>query len=150
MVDVTVVRPKDGEPRLLVERTPFNLAQYEKLRPGKPALGSIIFKRSLQHLRWYRALIGTIAEAKGLHPDQLHADLKFKAGLVQRILLNQAGQPFIQLRSVAFHGEDAMDETEFTDFRIIAVNIIFRDYLDASDKKHVWKRVEELCGPCPW
>lgn len=149
MVELTVIKPKEGEPRLIVD-TAFDLAQLDKIRAGKPALASVTFKRSLPHLRWYRGLLAVVAEARGMHPDELHADLKFKAGFVKRILLSATGRPFVELHSVAFKGEDAIDEIKFTEFRIIAVNIIFRDYLDPSDKPEVWRRVEDIVGPCPW
>lgn len=153
MVDITVIRPEDdgGQPKLLVAPTGLDIAMYQKLRPGKPGGASVFYPRSLRHLRWYRGLIGIVADARGMHPDELHADLKFKAGLVQRILLSDAGKPYVELKSVAFRrGEQVMDEAEFTEYRIIAVNLIFRDYLDPTDKPEVWRRVEELCGPCPW
>ncbi len=149
MVDFVGIRPKDGPPRL-VPATQFDLEQLEKVRPGKPALAVVKFKRSLQHLRWYRGLLSIVAEARGMHPDELHAELKWKAGLVKRILLSATGAPFVELHSVAFHGPDAIDEIKFTEFRVIAVNLLFRDYLDSSDQPEVWSRVEELCGPCPW
>ena len=81
-----------------------------------------------------------------MHPDSLHAHLKFKAELVRRILLVD-GRPLIELKSTSF---PEMDESEFTDYRIIAVNILFRDFLDGVRKNDVWRRVEELVGPCPW
>lgn len=146
MVDITVIRPKDDGPPRLLPASAYDVEQLERVRTGKPALASVVFKRSLPHLRWYRCLVGIVAEAKGMHPNALHAHLKFKAGLVRQILLAE-GKAFIELQSTAF---SSMDETAFTEFRIIAVNLLFRDFLDPSDKRAVWKRVEEMVGPCPW
>lgn len=146
MVDITVIRPKDDGPPRLIPASAYDLEQLERVRAGKPALASVVFKRSLPALRWYRALVGVVAEAKGIPPKQLHSILKFKAGLISQILLSD-GRPIVELESVAFH---TMDEIQFTEFRSHAVTILFRDYLDTSDRREVWKRVEELVGPCPW
>ncbi len=146
MVDITVIRPKDDGPPRLIPASPYDVEQLERVRAGKPALASVVFKRSLPALRWYRALVGIIAEAKGIPPNALHAELKFKAGLIRQILLSN-GKPIVELESVAFN---SIDEIQFTEFRSHAVTIIFRDYLEPSDRKSVWRKVEELVGPCPW
>lgn len=145
MVELTVIRPKEGEPRL-VPASPFDVEQFGRVRAGKPALAKIVFPRSLQHLRWYRGLVGVVAEAVGMHPNSLHAHLKFKAELIRNITMVD-GRPLVELKSTSF---SEMDEAEFTDYRIIAVNILFRDFLDGVRKKDVWRQVEQLVGPCPW
>lgn len=141
MVDLVTVR--DGPS--LVPATPFDVQQLEKLRPGRPFRTTVVFNRSVQHNRWYRALVSIVADGLGLHPDTLHSELKFKAGMVRRILIGQA-QPFVELHSTAF---EAMDEGKFTEFVTLAVEILFRDYLPGVKRDHVFKRVEELVGPRP-
>lgn len=146
MVDLTVIRPKDDGPPRLIPATQFDIERFGRIRAGKPALARITFPRSLQHLRWYRGLVGVVADAVGMHPNALHAHLKFKAELVRSIILVD-GKPVVELKSTAF---SEMDEGEFNDFRITAVNVLFRDFLDGVRRADVWKRVEEICGPCPW
>lgn len=149
MVDFVGIRPKtvDGVWHLQPAPNPLDRAEFEKIRAGIPVHVSVVFKRSLEHLRWYRALVGVAAEGIGMHPDALHAELKFRAELVEQILLGQGGRPFIKLQSTAFR---SMDEIKFTEYRVIAVNVLFRDFLPGVRRKDIWRRVEELVGPCPW
>src|SRR5437879_1261313 len=103
MVDLVTVR--DGPS--LVPATPFDVQQLEKLRPGRSYRTSVVYSRSVQHNRWYRGLVSIVADSLGLHADTLHSELKFKAGMVRRILLAQSSaSPFVELHSTAF---DAMD-----------------------------------------
>lgn len=141
MVDLTTERAGLA----LVPSTPFDVAQIEKLRPGRAFRTTVIFNRSVQHNRWYRGLVSVCADGLGLHPDTLHCELKFKAGMVRRILIGQA-QPFVELHSTAF---DSMDEAKFTEYVTLAVEILFRDYLVGVKRDHVFKRVEEMVGPRP-
>jgi hypothetical protein len=117
-------------------------AQLEKLRPDRPYRASIVYSRSNQHNRWYRGLVSIVAEGLGLHPDTLHAELKFKAGLIEHIIMGAAG-PMPVLYSTKF---SEMDEARFTEFVNLAVEIIFRDYLEGVRRGDVFKRVEELVG----
>jgi hypothetical protein len=143
MVDLVTVR--DGPS--LVPATPFDVQQLEKLRPGRPYRTSVVYSRSVQHNRWYRGLVSIVADGLGLHPDTLHADLKFKAGMVRHILLGATSRaPYVELHSTAF---DAMDEAKFTEFVTLAVEILFRDYLVGVPRGNVFQRVEELVGPRP-
>jgi hypothetical protein len=148
MVDFVGMRTQDdsGVWHIEPDRTSFDMERFAKLRPNQPFLCKVTFIRSLKHHRWYRALVGVVADGIGMHPDLLHQQLKFKAEYVRNFFL-QNGRLIVNLKSVA-HGE--MDETEFKEFREVAVNIIFRDYLDGVRRKDVWRRVEEIVGPCPW
>lgn len=146
-MEFTAVRPKDGPPRL-VPASRLDLDELEKVRPGRQLRTRITFARSLPHLRWYRALIGVVADGLGIHADTLHAQLKYEAGFVRRILTSQQFGVAVELDSVAFA---TMDETKFTEFRQIAVAILFKRYLPGVKRKDVYARVEELMGePCPW
>jgi hypothetical protein len=141
MVDLVTIR--DGPS--LIPATPFDLELLEKVRGKRPLRTSVVFSRSVPHNRWYRALVSVVADGLGLHPDTLHAELKFKAGLVRRILMAQCG-PVVELESCAFA---TMDEAKFTEYVNLAVEIIFRDYLPGVKRKGVYARVEELVGPRP-
>lgn len=141
MVDLVVIR--DGPS--IVPATPMDMEQLQKLRPGRPHRASIVYSRSVQHNRWYRGLVSVVADGLGLHPDTLHAELKFKAGMVRQILLGSAG-PFVELQSTAF---DQMDEAKFTEYVTLAVEILFRDFLPGVKRDNVFRRVEELVGPRP-
>lgn len=141
-VDLVAIR--DG-PKL-VPATPYDLECLEQVRPGKPARVRLTHPRSVARNRWYRALVGVVAEGLGFSPQALHAELKFKAGLVKQIYMSQAAGTVIELKSVAFA---TMDETEFWSFVDMAVEIIFRDYLPGIDRNSVIARVHELVGPRP-
>lgn len=144
MVDLVTIR--DGPS--LVPATRLDLDQLEKVRSGTPLRTAVTFARSNQHMRWYRALVGVVADAIGLHPDTLHAELKFKAGFVRRILMSNQFGVAVELESAAFA---AMDETRFTEFRTIAVELLFRHYLEGVNRAAVFGQVYDLLGePCPW
>lgn len=130
----------------LVAATPYDLEQLEQVRPGKPARVHLTHPRSAARNRWYRALVGVVAEGLGWQPGSLHSELKFKAGLVKHIYMSQAAGTVIELKSVAFA---AMDETEFWGYVDIATEIIFRDYLPGIPRNSVIARVHELVGPRP-
>jgi hypothetical protein len=143
MVDFTTRR----EGNVLIPDGAWDAQQLQKLRPGRPFHTQVVFKRSSQHNRWYRGLVSIVADGLGLHPDTLHADLKFKAGMVRHILLGATSRaPYVELHSTAF---DAMDEAKFTEFVTLAVEILFRDYLVGVPRGNVFQRVEELVGPRP-
>jgi hypothetical protein len=146
MVDFVGVRPKGGVPRIIAAN-PADLEVLERLRPGRPFAVKAVFKRSVPHHRFYWGLVGIVADALGMSSATLHAQLKFEAELVDRILSSQAFGVAVQLKSIAF---DKMDEGDFTAYRQRAVDLIFTRYLPGIARKDVFKRVEEMCGPCPW
>lgn len=146
MVDFIGIRPKGGVPRIIAAN-PADLEALERVRPGRPFAVKAVFKRSVPHHRWYWGLIGVVADGLGIASATLHAQLKFEAELVERILSSQAFGVAVQLKSTAF---DRMDEPAFTAYRARAVDIIFERYLPGIARKDVFQRVEEMCGPCPW
>jgi hypothetical protein len=141
VIDLVTVR--DGP--ALVPATPFDLEQIERITRGRPARTVVTFPRSLPHQRWYRALVAVVADGLGLPPGTLHAELKFKAGLIEHIVAGRAGVA-VELRSTAFA---AMDEAEFTAYVRLAVEIIFRDYLPSVRREDVFAHVEAMVGPQP-
>jgi hypothetical protein len=131
--------------KALVPATKADIAALDRVRKGAPLGTKVIFRRSVVHNRWYRGLVGVVADGLGLHPDALHAELKSKAGLVRRILLGDAG-PFVELESCAFA---TMDESAFREYVSLAIEIIFRDYLPGVRRGPVFKQVEAMVGPRP-
>jgi hypothetical protein len=147
MVEIVTIKPRDGPPRLL-PASRLDLDELEKVRPGKPLRTVVTFPRSLPHLRWYRSLIGVVADGLGIHADTLHAQLKWEAGFVRRILTSEQFGVAVELESVAFK---TMDEAKFTEFRELAVAILFKRYLPGVRRRDVYARVSDLLGePCPW
>jgi hypothetical protein len=147
MADLVTLKPRRGELRL-VPATPADLEVLDKVRPERPLRTRVTFDRSSPHNRWFHGLLGVVADGIGMHPAQLKAELKWKCGLVKNILSSPSFGIAIEFKSVAF-GE--MDEIEFTQFRQIAVEVLFRDYLPGVKRRDVWKRVDELMGySCPW
>lgn len=138
MVDIIMVRRGAS----LHPASAADLEELDKIRQGRPALCAIKFPRSLQHHRWWRALVGVVAEGLGVNHDALHAEIKLKAGLVSHMFLHQ-GRAMTELKSTAFAN---MDEIEFTAFTRLGVEIIFRDYLPTVDRDTVFDRVRELVG----
>ena len=137
VVDLIVRR--NGE--TLVPASPYDLEQLDKMRPGRSAACVIKYPRSLQHQRWWRALVGIVAEGLGMQPGTLHAELKLKAGLIAHIWMRD-GKPMTELKSTAF-GE--MDEEEFTAFTRAGVEIIFAHYLPGVERENVFERVRAMC-----
>lgn len=141
---VELVAIRDG-PKL-VPATAFDLEQLAHVRQGKNALVRVTHPRSAARMRWYRCLVGVVAEGIGWQPGSLHSELKFKAGLVKQIYMSQAAGTVIELKSTA---GSAMDETEFWGYVDIAVEIMFRDHLPGIQRNSVLDRVHALVGPRP-
>lgn len=127
----------------LVPATPFDLEELERFRPGKPGRVSFSFPRSSARNRWYRAFISVIAEGLGVAPGSLHAELKFRCGLIKSIMLTKVAGRVVELKSTAFA---TMDETEFSEFVTMAVEVVFAEYLSGVSRRDVLARVEELVG----
>lgn len=138
---------RDG--RKLVPATQLDLERLENVRSKRPLQTTLVFTRSSPLNRWYRGLVSIVAEGLDAHPEQLHQELKFKAGLVAQIIMVNAkagGSVAVRLKSTAF---PAMEDGEFREYVNLAVEIIFRDYLPGVKRKNVYRRVEEWVGPRP-
>lgn len=139
---------RDGQ--RLHPATQFDLERLETIRSHEPLHTTVVFRRSGQHHRWYRGLVVVVAEAIGKPAEVLHQELKYRAGLIDRIvtIMGQDGkpQPAVCLRSTAF---SSMDETDFASYTQVALEIVFRDYLVGVRRQDVLRRVEEMVGPRP-
>lgn len=129
----------------LVPASAHDLERLEHVRAGRPLRTEVSFARSGPHHRWYWALVGVVADGLGMPRQQLHCELKLKAGLIKSIML--AGKTsVVELESTSFA---AMDEGRFSEYVSVAVEIIFRDFLPGVRRGPVFKQVEALVGPRP-
>lgn len=103
------------------------------------------FTRSHELHNWYWALVSHCADGLGIHKDDLHAQLKFKAGLVQSYLLGESG-PVVVLKSTAY---GAMEAGPFREYVELATEILFKSYLPEVRRKDVLAEVERMVGPRP-
>ena len=145
-MDLCTVR--DGNK--LVPATQLDLERLQNVRSKRPMQTQIVFTRSSPLNRWYRGLVSIVAEGMDVHPEQLHQELKFRAGLIEQIIMVNSPKlgagVAVRLRSTAFA---AMEDGEFREYVNLAVELIFRDYLPGVRRKDVYKRVEEWVGPRP-
>lgn len=113
------------------------------IRTWEPFQVQVHFARTSKLNRWYRGLVGKVAEAIDAHPDALHAELKFKAGLIEQLLpvYNAGiGSVAIRLKSTAY---PAMEDASFSHYVDYAVELLHRDYLPQI-KSRFWQR--EIVG----
>lgn len=101
-------------------------------------------RRSRQEEKWYRALVGVVAEAIDRHPDNLHWDLKYEAGKILRIVFSDDHGVIPVLKS-----STQMDDDEFHAYVLIATEILFKKYLPEIRRRDVIRRVFELTGVSP-
>ena len=110
----------------------------------------ITFSRTSKLNRWYRGLVGKVAEAIDCNPDALHAELKFKAGLIDQIIMVKSaavgGGVAIRLKSTAF---PLMEDADFSRYVDYAVELIFRDYLPHVRKRQQQALISEWAGRRP-
>jgi hypothetical protein len=125
-MDICLVR--DERRLALVPGTDLDRDRLARLPKGFPMEAQVRFARTSKLNRWYRGLVAHVAEAIGVHPDALHADLKTKAGLIEQVMLSGQirGAVVLRLRSTAF---PEMDDTEFDAYVSFAVETMFSDYL---------------------
>lgn len=100
--------------------------------------------RSRQEEKWYRALVGVVAEGIGRDPNGLHWDIKIEAGKIVGMLDTE----HYGLLPVAKSSVD-MDDEEFHAYVQMATEIMFAKYLPTVRRKDVYRRVYELTGLRP-
>jgi hypothetical protein len=133
----------------LFPSTALDRQTLDRLRDGALVPTVLLPERSVEHQRWYRGLVGVIAEGLGRDPHGLHCELKAKANLVENIFL--AGKvAFITLESTRFpKNGGTMDEVRFREYTDLVLEIIFRQYLPGVRRRDVLERVEAMVGPRP-
>lgn len=133
--------------RSLVPATDLDWTRFGRVPHDYPCEVMLRFSRTSKLNRWYRGLVGKVAEAVDAHPDALHADLKFKAGLIERVLAGtMQGVVAIQLRSTAF---PAMEDIEFSNYCDVAVELLHRDYLPHVRERDWQRQIIEWAGRRP-
>jgi hypothetical protein len=132
---------------ILVPGRPEDFASLAKGNVSRYPLWRTVLSgpaRSRQEEKWYRALVHVVADGVGLHPDNLHWELKREAGKILRLVCSdQFGLQFVLKSSMQ------MDDDEFHDFVQIATEIMFAKYLPNVRRKDVFQRVYEITGLRP-
>jgi hypothetical protein len=100
--------------------------------------------RSRQEEKWYRGLVGVVAEGIGMEPNTLHFELKYYAGKILGIVNSPALGPQVVLQS-----STQMDDEEFHIFVTLATEILFQRYLPGARRSDVFKEVEHRVGHGP-
>lgn len=146
MVDLCLVR---DERRLsLVPATDMDRERLARLPKDFPFQVQVRWARTSKLNRFYRGIVARAADAIGVHPDALHADLKTKAGLIEQVMLSGQirGAVVLRLRSTSF---PEMEENEFNEFVTFAIDAIFRDYLPGVAAKEQVRLIHEWAGRRP-
>lgn len=144
----TGIVPKDGAPRV-IPATVADLEQLAQVTRGQPRQYESFKARSLKHNNWFHKLLDVVGDGIDMHPAVLKAELKYKCGLIKQIIPSVTFGTMVELKSTGF--TPMRDEDEFTAFRKLAVEVLFRDYLPGVKRKAVYAQVEELTGErCPW
>ena len=134
----------------LVPATDIDWERLRSIRHHEPMWVQTTYFRTSRLHRWYRGLVGKVAEAIDASPDALHAELKFKAGLVEQIMLIPGAEgtllPHIRLRSTAF---PLMDDTRFAHYCDVALELLHRDYFPHIKSRQWQKEVIGWAGRRP-
>ncbi|MGH7878844.1 MAG: hypothetical protein ACREQD_05050 [Candidatus Binataceae bacterium] len=135
----------------LLPATEIDEERLRGIKHYEPMQVQTMFTRTSRLNRWYRGLVGRVAEAIDVNPDLLHAELKFKAGLIEQVLMVQAQgvqKPAIavRLRSTAF---PLMDDGDFSRYCDIAVELLFRDYCGNIRGRRRHQLIMEWAGRRP-
>lgn len=120
-----------------------DLARLEHIRQRGPI--NILVRgphRSRPQENWYRALVRYVAEGLGMHPDTLHAELKFEAGKILQTLTSEKFGMAVVLKS-SVH----MDDAEFAAYVELATDIVFLKYLPGVRRKDVVAEVDKMVRP---
>lgn len=143
-MDLCLVR--DERRLVLVPATDLDRERLSHLPKLSPMEAQVRFSRTSKLNRWYRGLVAHVADAIGVHPDALHADLKFKARLIERILGTFDGAMAVQLKSTAF---PTMLDPEFDEYCTVATDIMFREHLPHIKAKDRQRFIMEWVGRRP-
>lgn len=139
---------RDERRLALVPATDLDAERVSALPRGWPFMVKTLLTRTSKLNRWYRGIVGKVAEGIEVHPQALHVDLKLKAGLVEQVIMSQAmrGVLTVKLRSTAF---PEMADDEFAAYCDFAVPCLFRDYLPHVRAREQRKLIAEWAGRRP-
>ncbi|MGE0751823.1 MAG: hypothetical protein AB7F39_06820 [Variibacter sp.] len=133
----------------LVPATDLDYERLRSIRHQQPMQVQTHFSRTSKLNRWYRGLVGRVAEAIDASPDALHAELKFKAGLIQQIIPVRTGATSgvaVRLKSTAF---PEMEDGAFSHYVDLALELLFRDYLPGVRRREQVRLINEWAGRRP-
>lgn len=133
----------------LLPATDLDRERLRSIRTFDPMQVRTIFQRTSKLNRWYRGLLGKVAEAIDVNADLLHAELKFKCGLIEQVMAMQSagiGAVAVRLRSTAF---PIMEDAEFSHYVDVAVELLFRDYLPHIRSRERKALIGEWAGRRP-
>ena len=135
---------------VLVPSTPIDEERLRSIRLfDQPMQVTTRFTRTGRLQRWYRGLVGCVADGIDANPDALHHEIKFKAGLIEQIIPVRSagvGGVAVRLRSTAY---PLMDDAEFSHYCDVATEIICRDYLSGISRRAAQKQILEWVGHRP-
>ena len=145
-MDLCMVR--DERRLALVPATDLDAARVASLPRDWPFQVQTLLTRTSKLNRWYRGIVGKVAEGIGSHPQALHCDLKLKAGLIEQVIVSQAmrGVISIKLRSTAF---PEMGDDEFASFVDFGIPCLFRDYIPGIRAAQQRRLINEWAGRRP-
>lgn len=134
----------------LVPATSVDEERLRSIRWREPIEARLTFLRTGNLQRWYRGLVGHVAEGIGAQHDHLHCELKFQAGLIEQIMLVRsaglAAAVAVRLKSTAY---PAMDQTSFSHYVDQATEILCRDYLGNVRSRQREKLILDWVGHRP-
>jgi hypothetical protein len=147
----TRIETHNGKPVIV----PANQRALDELRGIQQAAKGKVVATVLRYTEddWLRdryfGVLDEVSKGLGIHKDALHADLKFKVGLVKAYLLGQSG-PVVTLKSIAnkSNGGD-LTPSERRRYFDDAYEVIFMRYVDAAERPALFERVEQRIGPRP-
>ena len=131
-----------GTPMLV----PGNETDFKKLAEAEfkhPLVHTVLSgpPRSRQEEKWYRGLVGVVAEGIGMEANTLHFEIKYHAGKILAIVNSPILGPQVVLKS-----STQMDDDEFHTFVTLAVEILFQRYLPGTRRADVYREVERRVG----
>ena len=147
-MDLCLYRPRNRL-RLL----PATQLDEDRLRAircyDEPMQVQVTFTRTSKLNRWWRGLVGKVAEAIDANPDALHQEIKFKAGLIEQIIPVRAAVGMsvaVRLKSTSF---PTMEDADFSRFCDYGVELLFRDYLPHVRSRQRQALISEWAGRRP-
>jgi hypothetical protein len=148
-MDLWLVR--DKRRRVLAPATSIDEERIGSIRIDEPMQVQTTFVRTGPLHRWWRGLVGRVAEAIDVPHDALFQEIKFKAGLIAQIMPvfadgGKGGGVAIRLKSTAY---PLMDDADYSHFIDIGLELLFRDYLPGIRSKERQKLIVEWAGRRP-
>ncbi len=139
---------RDERRLALVPATDLDASRLTSLPRDWPFQVQTMLTRTSKLNRWYRGIVGKVAEAIDVHPQQLHNDLKLKASLLEQVMLSgtMPGAIVVKLRSTSF---PEMGDDEFSGYCDFAIPEIFKSYAPGIKAAQQRKLIEQWAGRRP-